>query len=52
MDQFMEYLVAAPMAVILFAYIWFSDRQKNKLIQGAQDQNKDLINLIKDLTKK
>lgn len=52
-------LVQAPIAVILFIYIWFSDKQKAKMMDGYKEiVNKDkeitdkLLNLIEDLTRK
>ncbi len=52
MDLFAEYFQQAPMAALLLLYIWLSDKQKMKLIKGAQDHNKELMDLIKDLTRK
>ena len=46
-----ELLTTAPMALILLAYIYMSDKQKNKLIDSVSRINEKLIELIKDLSK-
>jgi len=52
LEELSGYLVQAPIAVILFAYIWFADKQKNKLISGYKDTTDKLLNLIEELTRK
>ncbi len=51
-EQFAQYIVQAPLAVIVLAYIYFSDRQKAKIIKSLSEQNTELLKLIGDLTKK
>lgn len=36
-EQLSEYLVQAPIAVIVLAYIYFSDRQKAKVIKSLAE---------------
>jgi len=59
LEELSGYLVQAPIAVLLFIYIWLSDKQKSKMMDGYKDiVDKDkettdkLINLIEDLTRK
>ncbi len=52
MEQYLEYLTTAPIAVILFVYIILSDKRTNKIIKGAQEQNKELLELVEKLTDK
>lgn len=52
LEELSGYLVQAPIAVILFVYIWLSDKQKNKIIQSTIDTNDKLIKLIEELTRK
>lgn len=47
-----QYLTQAPLAVIVLAYMFFNDRQKNKIIKSMQDQNKDLLNTINSLSER
>jgi hypothetical protein len=51
-EQFGQYIVQAPLAVIVLAYIYFADRQKAKVIKTLSEQNTELLKLIGDLTKK
>lgn len=43
-----ELLTTAPLALIVLAWIYFSDRQKNKLIESFAKMNEKLIEVIKD----
>jgi len=52
LEELSGYLVQAPIAVLLFAYIWFADKQKNKLIDGYKETADKLINLVEELTRK
>ena len=58
-EELSGYLVQAPIAVILFIYIWLSDKQKKLMMDGYKDvieKDKEttdkLINLVEELTRK
>lgn len=52
LEELSGYLVQAPIAVILFIYIWLSDRAKNKMIDNYKETTDKLINLVEELTRK
>jgi len=59
LEELSGYLVQAPIAVILFIYIWFSDRQKKQMMDSYKDivqKDKEttdkLIDLVEELTRK
>lgn len=58
-EELSGYLVQAPIAVLMFIYIWLSDKYKSKMMDNYRDVvNKDkettdkLIDLVEELTRK
>lgn len=58
-EELSGYLVQAPIAVLLFIYIWLSDKQKSKMmdsykdiVKKDQETTNKLIDLIEDIAKK
>lgn len=52
LEQLSQYLVQAPIAVIVLFYIFIADRQKKKIIDSLAESNKELLKTIQDLTRK
>ena len=59
LEELSGYLVQAPIAVIMFVYIWLSDKQKAKQMEAYKDiieKDKEttdkLIDLVENLTRK
>ena len=48
MPDISELLTTAPIALILLAYIYLSDKQRNKLIESLNKTTDKLIDLLKD----
>lgn len=65
-DQLLQYLDTAPIAVAFIVYVYFSDKQKSKMMErikemmegykdmiGKNQETTDkLINLVEELTRK
>jgi hypothetical protein len=51
LEEISQYLVQAPLAVIVLAYIFFSDRQKTKIIKSVMEQNAELIRQLGEIKK-
>ena len=58
-EELSGYLVQAPIAVLMFIYIWLSDKYKSKMMDNYRDvvtKDKEttdkLIDLVEELTRK
>ena len=52
LEELSGYLVQAPIAVIMFIYIWLADKRNSKTLDGYKETTDKMIKLVEDLTNK